>query len=203
MKVEKMIVGMFATNCYFAICRDTKEAAVIDPGAEGKKIFARINSLSLKIKAIINTHGHIDHVGANGYLKDKTKAPLMISEKDLGTYKNPGFGLKLLTWKQPAPDQLLSEGDRIDIGNFTLTVLETPGHTPGGISLNGEDVLFCGDTLFAGSIGRTDLPGGSYDELIKSINERLVTLPPDTLVYPGHGSVSTIRTEIGSNPFIF
>jgi len=202
LKVEKMIVGILATNCYFAICRETKEAVVIDPGAEGKKIFARINNLSLNIKAIINTHGHIDHVCANGYLKGKTKAPLMISEKDLGIYKNPGFGLKLLTLRQPAPDHLLSGGDRIDFGNYTLTVLETPGHTPGGISLSGEEVLFCGDSLFAGSIGRTDLPGGSYDELIKSINERLLTLTPDTVLYPGHGPASTVRTEIKSNPFV-
>ncbi len=126
----------------------------------------------------------------------------MLNAKDLELYKNPGFGLKLVLRKQPHPDKFIGEGDRVNFGSCTLGVIETPGHTKGGICLMTDSAVFCGDTLFAGSVGRTDLPGGSYNDLMESINRKLLVLDPATVVYPGHGPATTIGAEAGSNPFI-
>ncbi len=202
MIIESMIVSMFATNCYLVYCKDTNEAVIIDPGAEGKKIIETAKALNLAIKYVINTHGHIDHIGANSKLKEEYKVPILLSEKDLQLYDNPGFGLGLVLRKQPRPDRFISEGDQINFGSISLKVAETPGHTAGGICLVGDSAVFCGDTLFAGSIGRTDLAGGSYATLMKSIHDRLMVLSPDTDVYPGHGPATTIGAEAVSNPFL-
>lgn len=202
MLIKSMAVSMFATNCYLVHCGETKEALIIDPGGENKRIIDTVKALDLNVKYIINTHGHIDHVGANSKIKEEFKAPILLSEKDLKLYNNPGFGLGLVLRKQPEPDCFISEGDRICIGRLTMVVVETPGHTRGGICLVGHSAVFCGDTLFAGSIGRTDLSGGSHGILIKSIHERLMVLPPDTAVYPGHGPATTIGAEAASNPFL-
>ncbi len=202
MEVNSLTVSMFATNCYIVSCPDTKEAVVIDPGAEGKAIVSLINRLGVKVKYIINTHAHVDHVGANGKIKDEHSVPILLNRKDLELYNNPGFGLKLILKKQPQPEQYLAEGDKVLFGNAKLQVLETPGHTEGGICLFGSSAVFCGDTLFAGSIGRTDMAGGSYDSLITSIKTKLLTLTPETKVYPGHGPVTTVKAEAAANPFL-
>lgn len=202
MIVKSMVVSMFATNCYLVYCKDTGEAVIIDPGAEGKKIVDTARTLNLAIKYIINTHGHIDHIGANSKLKEEFIAPILLSEKDLELYNNPGFGLGLVLRKQPRPDRFVAEGDQISFGSISLRVIETPGHTAGGICLIEKAAVFCGDTLFAGSIGRTDLAGGSHATLMKSIHDRLMVLSPDTAVYPGHGPATTIGTEALSNPFL-
>ncbi len=202
MRVETLVVSLFATNCYLVGCLETREGIVIDPGAEGKKILHEIEKRGLKIKGIVNTHGHIDHTGANSRLKEALKAPLMLPEKELETYRNPGFGLKIFLRKPAAPDRLLREGDHLYFGRKAFVVLETPGHTAGSISLYGEGVVFTGDALFAGSIGRTDLAGGSHPALISSIKEKLMVLPPCTLVYPGHGPATSIETEARNNPFL-
>ena len=167
---------------------------VIDPGAEGKRIIKEIREAGLKIKHIINTHGHVDHIGANSRLKEALGAPVLLHRRDLEIYQNPGFGLGLVVGKQPLPDRFVKEGDRINFGRLSLQVLETPGHTPGGVSLYMPGAVFSGDTLFAGSIGRTDLAGGSFHDIIQSIKERLLALPPDTVVYPGR-PVTTIGAE--------
>ncbi|MDW7729013.1 MAG: MBL fold metallo-hydrolase [Bacillota bacterium] len=202
MQIESLTVSMFGTNCYIAFCIKTREAVVIDPGAEGKNIIDKIKNLQLEIKYILNTHGHIDHIGANGKIKAEFNAPVLISEKDLEIYNNPGYGLGLVLKKQPMPDHFIAEGDSIKFGREELRVLETPGHSPGGVCFLSGKLLFSGDSLFAGSVGRTDLAGGSFDVLIKSINEKLITLPHDTIVYPGHGPATTIGAEAESNPFI-
>lgn len=202
MQIKMITVGMFATNCYLVSCPESGEGIIIDPGADGKKIVEKIRELGIKVLCIVNTHGHVDHIGANGRLKEEFKVPLLLSKKDLDIYNNPGFGLGFILGKQPPPDEYISDGDRVEFGSCSLAVLETPGHTPGGVSLAGNNSVFCGDTLFAGSVGRTDLSGGSYNTLMRSIHDRLAALPPRTVVYPGHGPVTTMGEEIASNPFL-
>lgn len=202
MHVERHVVSMFATNCYIVSCTETKESVVIDPGAEAAKIAKRIKSLDLDLKYIINTHGHVDHIGANSRLKEDFGTPVLLCRKDHRLYTNPGFGLRLVLRRQPEPDRFIAEGDEVEFGKISLKVLETPGHTPGGISLFNDMAVFTGDTLFAGSIGRTDLAGGSYEALVNSIKNKLLKLPHATVVYPGHGPFSTIGDEAKSNPFI-
>ncbi len=202
MKVKTITVSMFGTNCYLAFCPETNEAVVVDPGAEAKRIIEIIKNLKLNIKYIINTHGHVDHIGANGKLKEALAAPVLLNVKDLDLYNNPGFGLKLVLRKQPQPDQFIKEGDRVSFGKLVFEVIETPGHTRGGICLLSDSAVFCGDTLFAGSVGRTDLAGGSYDDLIESISQKLLALSPETIVYPGHGPKTTIGVEARTNPFV-
>ncbi|HED23911.1 MAG TPA: MBL fold metallo-hydrolase [Firmicutes bacterium] len=193
---------MFATNCYLLGCEKTGEGIVIDPGAQGEKIIEEIASLGLKIRYILNTHGHVDHIGANGKLKEALAAPVYLHERDLPLYRNPGYGLKLVLKKQPEPDVFIADGDKIIFGNITLTVLETPGHTPGSVCFLFNKTLFSGDTLFAGSVGRTDLKGGSWSELRNSIEHKLLILSADTEVFPGHGPKTTLGVEIRDNPYI-
>jgi hydroxyacylglutathione hydrolase len=200
--LKALQVSMFATNCYLVGCSETGVGVVIDPGADARRIVQEVGSLNLQVKYIINTHGHVDHVGANARLKEALGASILLNRNDLDLYQNPGFGLGLVVGKQPPPDRFIAEGDRIDCGSLSFTVIETPGHTRGGVCLLLEGALFSGDTLFAGSIGRTDLAGGSMKEIIRSIKERLLILPPDTVVYPGHGPETTIAAEISGNPFV-
>lgn len=199
-------VGMMDSNCYLVGCEETKEGAVIDPGADPKKILKKIDELGLKIKYIILTHGHVDHVGGLAAVQEATNAKVLIhsedasmltdSRRNLSLYVGPG-----LTFKKA--DQLLEDGDKIKVGNITLDVIHTPGHTRGGISLKCDpDILVTGDTLFAGSVGRSDFPGGSHSQLITSIKSRLLGFPPETRVFPGHGPESTIAQEKRYNPFL-
>lgn len=193
---------MFATNCYLVYSKQGREAVVIDPGAEAKKIIEQINRLDLQPKYILNTHGHIDHIGACGRLKAEYDVPIMLHKKDLKLYENPGFGLKFVLKKQPRPTHFLEEGDLISFGDTELKVIETPGHTAGGVCFYTAGKLFSGDSLFQGSIGRTDLAGGSLAVLLESIKTKLLCLPPDTTVYPGHGPLTTLASEASFNPFL-
>ena len=204
MIVKKLEVGPFASNCYIVGSEANKEGVIIDPGADAEEILKNVKKLGLNTKLIVLTHGHIDHVGALKEVKDATGAEVAIhtdeaeslQERSLATL----FGLSYPT--PPPPDRLLKGGDSIDIGDLHLLVLHTPGHSPGGICLLGEGVVFSGDTLFNFGIGRYDLPGGSGSQLMNSIHTKLMILPDNTIVYPGHGPATTIGTERRGNPFL-
>jgi glyoxylase-like metal-dependent hydrolase (beta-lactamase superfamily II) len=202
--IEQLALGPIQANCYIIGCPKTQETAVIDPGDEGDKILMLLAKNSLKVTKIINTHGHFDHVGANRYIKEATGADLLIHRKDasmLSQLSTAAAAWGMRAENSPAPDKELEDGDTISFGEITLNVIHTPGHTHGGISLYGENCVFVGDTLFAGSIGRTDLPGGDYETIISSIQQKLFTLPEETKVYPGHMGTTTIGMEKRNNPF--
>jgi hydroxyacylglutathione hydrolase len=202
--IEQLPLGPIQANCFILACEETKEAVVIDPGDEADKILMALAKKALKVKNIINTHGHFDHVGANRRLKEVTGAKLMIHSQDVPLLSQSAASAKAWGMRSddsPAPDRVLEEGDIIKFGNLSLKVIHTPGHTRGGISLYGHGAVFVGDTLFSGSVGRTDFPGGDYDTLIKSIQQKIFGLPEDTKVYPGHMGSTTVGTEKRNNPF--
>ena len=206
--VEMLTLGTLYTNCYIVSCAETKEALIIDPGFEEKKdvaiVLREVKQQDLQVKYIVNTHGHPDHIGGNRAIKEATNALILIHKYDAPMLTDPTGGLpKLfgLHMTSPPADKTLHEGDVIQTGKTTLRVIHTPGHSKGSISLLSDDVVFTGDTLFAGSIGRYDLPGASYKEIMHSI-KRLATLPEHVKVYPGHGPTSTIGKEKNSNPFL-
>ncbi len=199
--LETLPVGPVAANCYLFGCANTKEAAIIDPGAEDGLIKERISALGLKPVYVINTHGHGDHIGANS----KMGLPILIHAADAQCLTNPlknMSGMLGVPISSPPASRLLEDGDKINVGNLILEVIHTPGHTPGSICLRCDEIVFTGDTLFAEGVGRTDLPGGMQYRLIKSIKERLFILPDETKVYPGHGPATTIGHEKGHNPLI-
>ena len=204
MIIQSLVVGPIMANCFIIGCEKTRKAAVIDPGDESSRILMKLAEQKLTVEYIINTHGHFDHVGANRKLKEATGAKLIIHALDQSMLKvlsetSAAFGLSVEN--SPPPDQTVQDGDIIQFGEIILTVLHTPGHTPGGISLHTDGVVFVGDTLFAGSIGRTDFPGGDFDTLISSIKNKLYSLGDQVIVYTGHGPETTIGREKRSNPF--
>jgi hydroxyacylglutathione hydrolase len=206
--IDCLAVGPFATNCYIVGSEETKHGIIIDPGDDAAAILGRVADLGLDIKMLVLTHGHIDHVGALKAVKEATDAEMAIHADDAKSLRGlrgvlqsiivPGLFYPL----PPPPERLLRDGDSLDVGGLHFEVLHTPGHTPGGICLLGEGVVFSGDTLFNYGIGRTDLPGGSYHRLVESIRSRLLALPDDTVVYPGHGPETTIGAERAGNPFL-
>lgn len=205
MEVFKVEVMPLGTNCYLAYDKDTKEGIVIDPGGNGELILNKIKEKALQPKAIINTHGHWDHIGANVAVAEALNIPVYIHKDDGAYLTDPAMNISNMMGTKSvakAADGFLAEGDKVVFGNCSLTVIHTPGHTPGGISLYGEGVVFSGDSLFMRSIGRTDLPGGDYGVLLDSIKNKLLVLPGDTIVCPGHGMVTTIRDELNGNPFV-
>jgi len=192
--LETLIVGPTQTNCYLIGCDTSKEAAIIDPGGDPDIIKKALEERGLSAKFIINTHGHADHIGANQYFN----LPVYIHKEDADFLADPEKNLSsVFGWdlRLPKADRLLDEGDVIEIGGITLKVLHTPGHTPGGISLLTENIAFTGDTLFADGVGRTDFQYSDEAALFKAIKEKLLTLPDDTIIYPGHGPSSTIGRE--------
>lgn len=205
MQLSRLVVGPLQVNCYIIFDEKTKEAIVIDPGDDAQDILHLVNGKSLKVKYIVNTHAHFDHVGANKLLKEATGAELLIHEGDsalLGATTNQARMFGMTATSSPKADRFVKHGDVITAGDVSLTVLHTPGHSAGGISLVGDGVVFTGDALFAGSVGRTDLMGGDLMTLITAIKEHLMTLPDDTIVLSGHGPQSTIGEERADNPFL-
>jgi len=205
MEFDSVIVGALETNCYMIYCPETFECAVVDPGAEAKKIFHLIAEKGLTPAILLNTHGHIDHIGANKDVKERFNIPLFIHASDksmLGDVQQSELSFFLDAKDSPSPDKYLEEGDAIKIGKSSLKVIHTPGHSPGSVSFLGDGFLVSGDTLFYGGVGRTDLPGGSWPELVKSIKTKILTLPDETTVLPGHGPYTTVGQEKNLNPFI-
>jgi hydroxyacylglutathione hydrolase len=186
--LRKLVVGPYQANCYILGDQQTKTGVVIDPGDEVLRILKEISKNDLKIIYILITHGHIDHIGGSVELKKVTKAPLFIHTLD-----TPGLNFK--------PDGYLYDGQKIHFGSYSISVIHTPGHSPGGVSFYSPGVIFTGDTLFAGSIGRTDFPGGDYNKLIEGVVTKIFPLGDDVRVYPGHGPATTIGRERLTNPF--
>jgi len=205
MILEILTVGELATNCYILGDEGTQQGVVIDPGGDSEIIEAHLKKLKLKVEHIILTHGHIDHIGALSQLKKTTGAAILIHSKDSAMLRDPSQNLSLFSGGRmvaPKADRLLEEGDIVQCGDIKLEVLHTPGHTPGGISLLTDKMIFTGDALFCGSIGRTDFPGSSHQELISSIKSKLLNKDDDFVVHPGHGPSSTIGEERRNNPFL-
>jgi hydroxyacylglutathione hydrolase len=201
-----LAVGPINANCYIFGCPEDGLAVIIDPGGDVERIKSQLLKNNLKPVKIINTHAHIDHIGANNALKEHYGIPIIIHEDDAPHISSPfnkELALMYGSILQGDADQTVKDGDIIDIcEHISLKVIHTPGHTKGGICLLSEDTLFTGDTLFAGSVGRSDLPGGSHEELINSIKEKLLPLGDDVKIFPGHGYSSTIGEEKNGNPFL-
>lgn len=205
MDYETIIVGPLETNCYLVSCPETSECAIVDPGAEPEAIFRWIVEKSLKPIVILNTHGHIDHIGANKDIKEKFDIPLYIHSDDSSMLKSvlqSEMGLFLGAKESPPADHFFEDGEEINIGKSSLKVIHTPGHSPGSVSFLGDGFLLSGDTLFFGGVGRTDLPGGSWQELVDSIKNKILTMPEEMIVLPGHGPHTSVGQEKRSNPFI-
>ena len=205
MIIKTLAVGPIMANCFVLGCDATQEAAVIDPGDEPDRILQALAESNLTVKLIINTHGHFDHVGANKKLNEVTGAPILIHPLDapmLNQLADSAAAWGMTADNSPPPDRELQDGDQVNFGKIILKVLHTPGHTPGGISLYTDHEVFVGDTLFAGSIGRTDFPGGSFETLKESVQQKLFALSDDLKVYPGHNQPTTIGVEKRTNPFV-
>jgi len=205
LQVEQLVVGPLDSNCFIVWDDQIKQGVVIDSGDDADKILNRIKELGIEIKAILVTHGHFDHVGAVAPLKRELNVEFLAHKDDLFFIEdgeNAARRWGVMIEQPPKPDRFIKDGDTIEVGNYELEVLHTPGHSPGGVSFLHDRMVFGGDTLFQSSIGRTDFRKGSFEELEKSIKTRLYTLPDDTIVYTGHGPTTTIGEEKRYNLFV-
>lgn len=205
MIVHRFEVGAFAMNCYLVVCETTRSAALIDPGDEPDRIVLEVARMGAKVEKILITHAHLDHVKEARRVKEHYGVPLFMHEADLFLLENLssqaqafGFGAA----QPPEVDGFVNEGESIQVGELAFEVLHTPGHSPGSVTYLYPGHAFVGDVLFAGSIGRTDLPGGSYEQLMQSIRDKLLPLEDQTVIYPGHGPQTTIGQERRTNPFL-
>ena len=205
LQVEPLIVGPLMSNCYIIWDEKVKQGAIIDPGDDADNILKVVKELGVEIKYILATHGHFDHVGGVASLRQNLNAEFLAHEKDfffIEDGKNAANRWNVDIEQPPKPDRFIEDGEKIKVGGFELEVLHTPGHSPGGISFLNDRMVFCGDTLFQGNIGRTDFRQGSFEELANSIKTKLYTLPDDTICYTGHGPVTTIGDEKRFNAFV-
>lgn len=205
MKIIAMEVGYIATNCYIAINEETRRGVIVDPGGDADRIMEAVEKENITVDAIFLTHGHGDHIMALGEVKERTGAPVYISEADAPMLNDPNRSLAAFIGGKYTPataDKFFKDGDEVEAAGIKFKVLATPGHTPGGVCLMTGDVVFCGDTIFAESIGRTDFPGGSYKQLLQSIKEKILPLADDVKLLPGHGPATTVGWERRRNPFL-
>ena len=205
LQVEPLIVGPLFSNCYIIYDDAEKLGAVIDPGDDAEIILTKVNELDVSIKYILATHGHFDHIGAVAELKTALGADFLAHQDDfffIEDGKNAALRWGVNIQQPPKPDRFIKDGDKIKIGKFEFKVIHTPGHSPGGVCFLYDRMLFGGDTLFQGSIGRTDFRKGSFEDLKNSIRKRLYSLPDDTIVYTGHGPITTIGNEKKYNAFV-
>ncbi len=203
-RVYVMEVGPLAVNAYIVEHTESRKAVVIDPGDDGEEILGQIAGLGVTVDKILLTHGHFDHVGAVARIREKTGAPVYIHPADVDRMtgaRRQGMLFGLSVSDPPAPDVLVEEGHTIPFEDREFLVLHTPGHTPGCVSFLLGGMAFVGDLIFAGSIGRTDLPGGNHRQLIESVRKKIFPLPDDTVLFPGHGPATTVGEEKRSNPF--
>lgn len=204
-RIERLVVGPLATNCY--VLESEGEIAVVDPGGDGDRILAKVEEMDGAVRYVINTHGHVDHVAANRAVLEAVgeEAGLLIHEADAEYLAQPDISFAMMVGQRieaMSPTRILVEGDEVDVGSEKLTVWHTPGHTPGGMCLVGNGYAFTGDTLFVDSIGRTDLPGGSEVEMRASLLRLQASLPPETMLYPGHNEPGTLARARLVNPFL-
>lgn len=198
MKIEKLILGGYMENCYIVYDEKTLRGFIVDPGDEENFIKNYIEKNNIKLEFILLTHGHVDHVGASDFISETFNIPVYISKTDM-EYINRG---EMVFGKIKEPDYYVKEGDTIDFNGEKIKVIETPGHSEGHLSFLVGKHLFSGDVLFENSIGRFDLPGGNYETLIDTIKNKIGVLPDNTIVYTGHGNITTIGQEKRSNPFL-
>lgn len=204
MILSTLAVGPLEANCYVVGCPETQRGFIVDPGGDADRILEEIDRTGLEIEYIFNTHGHVDHVGANAAVKKATGAILVVHEAEREALESPhSFWASMVGGVEPSqPDETMDEGDSYEIGTLTVRVHHTPGHSPGGVCLAVGEMLFTGDTLFARSVGRTDLPGGSTKTLMRSLGRLLRDFPSETRVLPGHREPSRLSDEAADNPYL-
>lgn len=208
MRVSGLTVGPIEENAYVAADPASGACAVVDPGAEPERILAAVREAAgprARVVALVLTHGHLDHIGAVAELRERTGAPIWLHPDDLPLYRAAPEQARTFGWSFPAPpepDETLADGAELEIGGLTLRVRHAPGHSPGHVVLVGPGAAFVGDCVFAGSIGRSDLPGGDGRALLRSIGRTILSLPDETVLYPGHGPATTVGRERATNPFL-